>query len=63
MTALERRQRMLEQLTGLDDAARLDMLRAVVDDMWRFGLTLADVGECMARNVDDIARARPGVGE
>ncbi|MDH5829791.1 hypothetical protein QFW80_04565 [Luteimonas sp. M1R5S18] len=61
MTALERRQRMLEQLAGLDDAARLDMLRAVIDDMWRFGLALTDVGECMARNVDDITRARPGV--
>jgi len=54
MTDLRRRTAMLDQLATFTDAERLDLLRCVVDDLFRFGLTLADVGECMARNVARI---------
>jgi hypothetical protein len=56
MTALERRQALLENLASMDDDARLEMLRIVVDNMWRFGLSLADVGECMARVADNVRK-------
>ena len=54
MADLRRRTAMLDKLATFTDAERLDLLACVVDDLFRFGLGLGDVGECMARNVDRI---------
>lgn len=54
MTDLHRRTAMLDQLATFTDAERLDLLACVVDDLFRYGLRLGDLGECMARNVDRI---------